>query len=136
VKDRPIVLFLCIHNSGRSAAARVLLDHYAQGRVGVLSAGSEPGNQINPAVAQILTERGLDPSKEFPKPLTDGIGRAADVIVTMGCGDACPVYPGKRYLDWELTDPAGLPVEQVRPIVDDIDQRVQALLGQLVPATT
>ncbi len=136
VKDRPIVLFLCVHNSGRSAAARVLLDHYAQGRVEVLSAGSEPGDQINPAVAQILTERGLDPSKEFPKPLTDEIARAADVIVTMGCGDACPVYPGKRYLDWELTDPAGLPVEQVRPILDDIDQRVQALLGQLVPAAT
>ena len=136
MKDRPVVLFLCIHNSGRSAAARVLLDHYAQGRVEVISAGSEPGDRINPAVAQILTERGLDPSKEFPKPLTDEIGRDADVIVTMGCGDACPVYPGKRYLDWELTDPAGLPVEQVRPIVDDIDRRVQALLGQLVHATT
>ena len=136
MKDRHVVLFLCIHNSGRSAAARVLLDHYAQGRVEVISAGSEPGDRINPAVAQILTERGLDPSKEFPKPLTDEIGRDADVIVTMGCGDACPVYPGKRYLDWELTDPAGLPVEQVRPIVDDIDRRVQALLGQLVHATT
>ena len=136
LKDRPIVLFLCIHNSGRSAAARVLLDHYAQGAVEVLSAGSEPGDQINPAVAQILTERGLDPSKEFPKPLTDEIARAADVIVTMGCGDACPVYPGKRYLDWELTDPAGLPVGQVRPIVDDIDRRVQALLAELIPAST
>jgi len=136
VNDRPIVLFLCIHNSGRSAAARVLLDHHAQGRVEVLSAGSEPGDRINPAVAQILTDRGLDPSKEFPKPLTDEVARAADVIVTMGCGDACPVYPGKRYLDWELTDPAGLPTEQVRPIVDDIDRRVQALLGELVPATT
>ena len=136
VKDRPIVLFLCVHNSGRSAAARVLLDHYAQGRVEVLSAGSEPGDQINPAVAEILTERGLDASKEFPKPLTDEIARAADVIVTMGCGDACPVFPGKRYLDWELTDPAGRPVEEVRPIVDDIDRRVQALLSELAPATT
>jgi protein-tyrosine-phosphatase len=136
VKDRPIVLFLCTHNAGRSAAARVLLDHYAQGRVEVLSAGSEPGDQINPAVIQVLTERGLDPSKEFPKPITDEIARASDVIVTMGCGDACPVYPGKRYLDWELTDPAGLPVEQVRPIVDDIDHRVQALLAELVPAST
>lgn len=136
MKDRPIVLFLCIHNSGRSAAARVLLDHQAQGKVEVLSAGSEPGDQINPAVAQILTERGLDPSKEFPKPLTDEIARAADVIVTMGCGDACPVYPGKRYLDWELTDPAGLSVDQVRPIIDDIDRRVQALLAELVPAST
>ncbi len=130
---RPVVLFLCIHNSGRSAAARVLLDSYAQGRVEVLSAGSEPGDAINPAVAHILTERGLDPTQEFPKPLTDEIARVADVIVTMGCGDACPVYPGKRYLDWELTDPAGLPVEQVRPIVDDIDRRVQALLTELVP---
>jgi arsenate reductase (thioredoxin) len=135
VKDRPIVLFLCTHNSGRSAAARVLLDHYAQGRVEVLSAGSEPGNAINPAVVQILNERGLDASKEFPKPITDEIARAADVIVTMGCGDACPVYPGKRYLDWDLTDPAGLPVDLVRPIVDDIDHRVQALLAELVPAT-
>ena len=135
MKDRPVVLFLCIHNSGRSAAARVLLDHYARGRVEVHSAGSEPGNHINPAVAQILTERGLDPSQEFPKPLTDEIARIADVIVTMGCGDACPVYPGKRYVDWELPDPAGLPVEQVRPIVDDIDGRVQALLSELVPAT-
>jgi arsenate reductase len=136
VKDRPVVLFLCIHNSGRSAAARVLLDHHAQGRVEVLSAGSEPGDQINPAVAQILTEAGLDPSKEFPKPITDEIARAADVIVTMGCGDACPVFPGKRYLDWELTDPAGLPVEAVRPIIEDIDRRVQALLAELVPAST
>jgi protein-tyrosine-phosphatase len=136
VKDRPIVLFLCTHNAGRSAAARVLLDHYAQGRVEVLSAGSEPGDQINPAVVQVLTERGLDASKEFPKPITDEIARAADVIVTMGCGDACPVYPGKRYLDWELTDPAGLPVDEVRPIVDDIDHRVQALLAELVPAAT
>jgi protein-tyrosine-phosphatase len=132
VKDKPIVLFLCIHNSGRSAAARVLLDHHAHGTVEVLSAGSEPGDQINAAVAQILTERGLDASKEFPKPITDETARAADVIVTMGCGDACPVYPGKRYLDWQLTDPAGLPLELVRPIVDDIDRHVQALLAELI----
>ncbi len=134
MKDRPVVLFLCTHNAGRSAAARVLLDHYAQGKVEVLSAGSEPGDAINPAVVQILTERGLDATREFPKPITDEIARAADVIVTMGCGDACPVYPGKRYLDWELTDPASLSVEQVRPIVDDIDSRVQALLAELIPA--
>ncbi len=132
MSDRPVVLFLCVHNSGRSAAARVLLDHYGGGRIEVLSAGSEPGQQINPAVAQILAERGLDPTREFPKPLTDEVARAADVIVTMGCGDACPVYPGKRYLDWELTDPAGLPVEQVRPIVADIDRRVQVLVAQLI----
>jgi protein-tyrosine-phosphatase len=134
VNDRPVVLFLCTHNAGRSAAARVLLDHYAHGRVEVLSAGSEPGDHVNPAVVQILTERGLDPSKEFPKPITDEVARAADVIVTMGCGDACPVYPGMRYLDWELTDPAGLPIEQVRPIVDEIDQRVQDLLVEVIPA--
>jgi len=132
VKDVPIVLFLCTHNSGRSAAARVLLDHYAHGRVEVRSAGSEPGDELNPSVVTILTERGLDATQEFPKPITDEIARAADVIVTMGCGDACPVYPGKRYLDWELTDPAGKPIEEVRPIVDEIDHRVQTLLTELV----
>jgi len=133
---RPAVLFVCIHNSGRSVAARVLLDHHAEGRVEVLSAGSEPGDHINPAVQQVLVERGLDPSKEFPKPLTTEVAMAADVVVTMGCGDACPVFPGKRYLDWELADPAGLPVHQVRPIVDEIDRRVQALLGELLPTST
>ena len=129
--DRPTVLFLCIHNSGRSLAAKVLLEHYAEGRVDVRSAGSEPGNQLNPSVVAVLKERGLDPSREFPKPLTDDDARTADVVVTMGCGDTCPFYPGKRYLDWELTDPAGLPVEQVRPIVDDIDRRVRQLLHDL-----
>jgi len=133
VSDVPVVLFLCIHNSGRSVAARVLLDHYAHGRVEVLSAGSEPGNQLNPSVVAILAERGLDATKDFPKPLTDDMAQTADVIVTMGCGDTCPVYPGKRYLDWEITDPAGLPVDQVRPIVDDIDNRVRALLEELIP---
>jgi arsenate reductase (thioredoxin) len=136
VKDRPVVLFLCTHNAGRSVAGRVLLDHYAQGRIEVLSAGSEPGDQLNPAVLQILTERGLDTAMEFPKAITDASARAADVIVTMGCGDACPVYPGRRYIDWELTDPAGLPVEQVRPIVDAIDLRVKALLAELAPSNT
>jgi arsenate reductase (thioredoxin) len=130
-QDHPVVLFLCIHNSGRSLAARVLLDHYAKGRIRVESAGSEPGNQLNPSVVAILEERGLDVSKEFPKPLVDETAREADVIVTMGCGDTCPVYPAKRYLDWELTDPAGKPVEEVRPIIDDIDQRVRALMDQL-----
>jgi arsenate reductase len=130
----PVVLFVCVHNSGRSAAARVLLENYAQGRVEVLSAGSEPAAQVNPAVVAILAERNLDATKEFPKPLTDEMARTADVIITMGCGDTCPVYPGKRYLDWELTDPAGLPVDQVRPIVDDIDRRVQGLLAELVTA--
>lgn len=129
--DTPEILVVCTHNAGRSVAARVLLDHYGQGRVVVRSAGSAPGDEINPAVAQILTERGLDVSKEFPKPLTDDAARAADVIITMGCGDACPVYPGKRYLDWALEDPAGRPVEEVRPIVEDIDRRVRELLGEL-----
>ena len=134
MNEVPVVVFVCTHNAGRSVAARVLLDYYAQGRVEVRSAGSAPGDHINPAVIEILTERGLDPTKEFSKPLTDEVARAADVLVTMGCGDACPVYPGKRYLDWELPDPAGQPVEAVRPIVDDIDRRVQALLAELVPA--
>jgi len=132
---QPVVLFLCTHNAGRSLAAKVLLDHYAQGQVEVRSAGSEPGNQLNPAVVELLRERGLDPSREFPKPLTDDAARAADVVVTMGCGDTCPVYPGKRYLDWELQDPAGLPVEAVRPIVDEIDRRVRNLLYDLVPGS-
>jgi protein-tyrosine-phosphatase len=127
----PVVLFLCIHNSGRSLAAKVLLEHYAVGRVEVRSAGSEPGQQLNPSVVAVLRERGLDTSREFPKPLTDGDARAADVVVTMGCGDTCPFYPGKRYVDWELSDPAGLPIEEVRPIIDDIDRRVQALLAEL-----
>jgi len=126
-----VVLFLCTHNAGRSLAARVLLDSYAQGRIDVRSAGSEPGDQLNPAVVAILSERGLDPAKEFPKALTDETAREADVIVTMGCGDTCPVYPGKRYLEWDLEDPAGQPVESVRPIVDEIDRRVRALLDDL-----
>lgn len=131
MSDRPVVLFLCIHNSGRSLAAKVLLDHYAQGRIEVRSAGSEPASRLNASVVAVLEERGLDPSREFPKPLTDQDAQAADVVVTMGCGDSCPFYPGKRYLDWELTDPAGLAVDAVRPIVDDIDRRVRRLLTEL-----
>jgi protein-tyrosine-phosphatase len=134
MNEPPTVLFLCVHNAGRSLAARVLLDHYADGRLEVLSAGSEPGDRLNPSVVAILEERGLDPTREFPKPLTDDMAQASDVVVTMGCGDTCPVYPGKRYLDWELDDPAGLPVESVRPIVDEIDRRVRALLDELVPS--
>ncbi len=131
--NKPVVLFLCIHNAGRSLAARVLLDHYAEGRIDVESAGSEPGDKLNPSVVAILAERGLDPTQEFPKPLTDESARLADVIVTMGCGDTCPVYPGKRYVDWALEDPAGKSVDQVRPIVDEIDRRVRDLLTELVP---
>jgi protein-tyrosine-phosphatase len=126
-----VVLFLCTHNAGRSVAGRVLLEHYANGRVEVLSAGSEPGDAINPAVAQILIERGLDPAHEYPKLVSDELAQKADVIVTMGCGDACPVFPGKRYVDWELADPAGLTIEQVRPIIDGIDTRVRALIEEL-----
>ena len=132
---RPVVLFLCVHNAGRSLAARVLLDHYAGGRIDVRSAGSEPGEQLNPSVVALLLERGLDPGKEFPKPLTDALAHEADVIVTMGCGDTCPVYPGKRYLDWELDDPAGQPIDVVRPIVEEIDRRSQALLAELLGET-
>jgi protein-tyrosine-phosphatase len=126
---------VCTHNAGRSVAARVLLDHYSEGRVVVRSAGSAPGDTINPSVAAVLAENGLDVSKEFPKKLTDEAAQAADIIITMGCGDACPVYPGKRYIDWALEDPAGQPIEVVRPIVDDIEQRVLALLRELGTAT-
>jgi arsenate reductase (thioredoxin) len=134
MSDRPVVLFVCTHNAGRSLAAKVLLDYYAQGRIEVRSAGSKPADHLNSAVVTVLEERGLDPSREFPKGLTDDDARAADVVVTMGCGDTCPVYPGRRYLDWDLPDPAGLPVEEVRPIVEDIDGRVRALLLELTSA--
>jgi protein-tyrosine-phosphatase/DNA-binding transcriptional ArsR family regulator len=134
VSDVPEVLFVCVHNAGRSQMAAALLDHHAKGKVHVRSAGSAPADQINPAVAAAMDEWGIDVSREFPKPLTDEFVRAADVVITMGCGDACPIYPGKRYEDWELQDPAGQPVEVVRRIRDDIDTRVQQLLGELVPA--
>ncbi|HYB16752.1 MAG TPA: arsenate reductase ArsC [Streptosporangiaceae bacterium] len=130
--DIPVVLFVCTHNAGRSQMAAALLDHAAAGRVRVTSAGSQPAGQLNPAVVQAMAEIGLDLSREYPKPLTAGKVQAADVVITMGCGDACPVYPGKRYLDWNLPDPAGLPVEQVRPIRDNISRRVQQLLAELV----
>ena len=132
--DTPEILVVCTHNAGRSVAARVLLDHYGRGRVTVRSAGSTPGDDINPAVAEILTERGLDVTKEFPKPLTDEAARSADVIITMGCGDACPIFPGKRYEDWELDDPAGQGIESVRPIRDEIRARIEKLLAEILPA--
>ncbi|MGZ6493833.1 MAG: arsenate reductase/protein-tyrosine-phosphatase family protein [Actinomycetota bacterium] len=134
-KETPEVLFVCVHNAGRSQMAAALLDHHAAGRVHVLSAGSTPADEINPAVVQALAEKGIDISKEFPKPLTDEFVRAADVVVTMGCGDACPIYPGKRYLDWELPDPAGKAIEEVRPIRDEIERRVKALLSEMVSTT-
>ena len=127
----PVVVFVCVHNAGRSLAARVLLDHYAEGRLDVRSAGSDPADEPNASVLTVLRERGLDPSRELPKALTDETARVADVIVTMGCGDTCPYFPGKRYLDWDLEDPAGKPVDAVRPIVDEIDRRVHALLAEL-----
>ena len=129
----PEVLFVCVHNAGRSQAAAALLRHHGGHRVRVRSAGSAPSSSINPSIAAVLAERGIDISDEVPKKLSDAAAEAADVIVTMGCGDECPFFPGKRYLDWELTDPAGLPVEQVRPIVDEIERRVVALLAELDP---
>jgi len=132
--DIPEVLFVCTHNAGRSQMAAALLDHQAAGRVHVTSAGSQPADQLNPAVVQAMAEIGLDLSHEYPKLLTAGKVQGADVVITMGCGDACPVYPGKRYLAWDLPDPAGLSVEQVRPIRDDISHRVEQLLAELVAA--
>ena len=129
--DIPEVLFVCTHNAGRSQMAAALLDHQAAGRVRVTSAGSQPASQLNPAVVQAMAEAGLDISREFPKPLTTDQVQAADVVITMGCGDACPVYPGKRYLDWDLPDPAGLDVAAVRPIRDEIRRRVAALLDEI-----
>lgn len=131
----PEVLFVCVHNAGRSQMGAALLDHHANGRVQVRSAGSAPAGEINPAVRAAMAELGLDLSREYPKPLTDDAVQAADVVITMGCGDACPVYPGTRYLDWNLPDPAGKSVEEIRPIRDEIDRRVRTLLEQLVPAT-
>jgi protein-tyrosine-phosphatase len=132
VSGLPEVLFVCVHNAGRSQMAAALLHHHAAGRVHVRSAGSAPTDEINPAVVAAMDEIGLDLSQEFPKPLTDEFVQAADVVITMGCGDACPLYPGKRYLDWVLDDPAGKSVADVRPIRDEIDRRVQELLSELV----
>lgn len=130
-KRRPVVLFLCTHNAGRSLAARVLLESYANGSVDVRSAGSDPATHLNPSVVAVLEERGLSVTGEGPKLFTDTDARAADVVVTMGCGESCPVYPGRRYLDWDIEDPAGLPVEPVRKVVDEIDRRVRHLLDEL-----
>jgi arsenate reductase (thioredoxin) len=133
VTDRlPEVLFVCVHNAGRSQMAAALLDHYAQGRVVVRSAGSTPAEEIDPAVVAAMEEVGLDLSKEYPKPLDIEAVEASDVVVTMGCGDACPVFPGRRYIDWELADPSGLALDEVRPIRDDIDQRIHVLLSELL----
>jgi arsenate reductase (thioredoxin) len=125
------VLFVCVHNAGRSQMAAGLVKLRSKGRVHVRSAGSAPGDEINPAVVEVMTEIGVDMSEEFPKPLTDEVVRAADVVITMGCGDACPIYPGKRYEDWTLEDPDGKDVATVRRIRDEIDARVQRLVAEL-----
>ncbi|TMD35541.1 MAG: arsenate reductase ArsC [Chloroflexi bacterium] len=132
--DAPEVLFVCVHNAGRSQMAAALLNQQAGGRVRVRSAGSEPASSLNPRVVEAMQEVGIDISQEFPKPLTDNSVRSADVVITMGCGDACPIYPGKRYEEWDLEDPAGKDVESVRRIRDEIGARVKKLVGELVPS--
>ena len=127
----PDVLFVCVHNAGRSQMAAALLERKAEDRVRVLSAGSEPADELNPAVVEAMGELGIDISDERPKKLEDGMVRTSDVVITMGCGDACPIYPGKRYEDWELEDPAGKDLETVRRIRDEIEARVDALLSSL-----
>ncbi len=132
---RPTVLFLCVHNAGRSQMAAGWMRHLAGDRVQVLSGGSAPADTINPAAVEVMREVGIDITDQHPRPWSDEDLDATDVVVTMGCGDTCPVLPGTRYLDWELTDPAGLPLEEVRPIRDDIADRVRALLTELEVAS-
>jgi arsenate reductase (thioredoxin) len=134
VKEQPEVLFVCVHNAGRSQMAAGLVKLRSQGRIHVRSAGSAPADEINPAAVQAMAELGVDLNEAFPKPLTNDAVSAADVVITMGCGDACPIYPGKRYEDWELEDPDGKDLDTVRHIRDEIDQRVQQLIGELLPA--
>ncbi|MCX5442663.1 MULTISPECIES: arsenate reductase ArsC [unclassified Streptomyces] len=129
----PSVLFVCVHNAGRSQMAAAFLTHLAGDRVQVRSAGSAPADSVNPAVVQALTEVGIDISAEVPKVLTAEAVQASDVVITMGCGDTCPVFPGKRYLDWQLTDPAGQGVDAVRPIRDEIERRIRGLIEEIAP---
>ena len=131
-KEQPEVLFVCVHNAGRSQMAAGLVKLRSRGRIHVRSAGSTPAAEINPAVVEAMEELGVDMEEEFPKPLTGEVVRAADVVITMGCGDACPIYPGKRYEDWELEDPEGKDLETVRRIRDAIDDRVQRLIGDVL----
>jgi arsenate reductase len=130
--ERPEVLLVCVHNAGRSQMAAGLVDLRSGGRIGVRSAGSAPADEVNPAVVEAMAEIGVDLSREFPRPLTDDAVRASDVVITMGCGDACPIFPGKRYEDWTLDDPAGQDLETVRRIRDQIDARVQILVSELL----
>jgi arsenate reductase len=132
-KGQPEVLFVCVHNAGRSQMAAGLLHLRSRARIHVRSAGSTPADEINPAVVEAMNEVGVDLAQEFPKPLTDEVVQAADVVITMGCGDACPIYPGKRYEDWDLDDPAGRDLEAVRRIRDTIDGRVYRLIAELLP---
>jgi arsenate reductase (thioredoxin) len=131
-KEQPEVLFVCVHNAGRSQMAAGLVKLRSDGRIHVRSAGSDPGEEINPAVIEAMEELGVDMGDEFPKPLTDEVVRAADVVITMGCGDACPIYPGKRYQDWVLDDPEGQSLETVRRIRDELDGKVRELVGELL----
>ena len=131
---KPKVLFVCVHNAGRSQMAAGFLEHHGAGRVEVLSAGSAPKESINPVAVEAMAERGIDIADRKPKILTPESVQASDVVITMGCGDACPFYPGKRYEDWKLDDPAGQSIEQVRSIRDDIEKRVLALLGEIAPS--
>ena len=131
---RPVVLFLCTHNAGRSQMALGFFHHLAGDAAIAWSGGSEPATSINPAAVAAMAERGIDISAEYPKPWTDEVVRAADVVITMGCGDACPVFPGRRYEEWVLDDPAGMDVAHVRPVRDEIERRVRALLADLVPS--
>ena len=134
--DKPSVLFVCVHNAGRSQMAAAYLTHLSQGRIEVRSAGSAPAAAVNPAAVEAMAEEGIDMSAETPKILTDAAVQDSDVVITMGCGDACPFYPGKRYEDWALEDPAGKGVEAVRPIRDEIKARIQQLIAELLPART
>ncbi|GAA2662056.1 arsenate reductase ArsC [Streptomyces aculeolatus] len=134
MSDKPSVLFVCVHNAGRSQMAAAWLTHLAGDRVEVRSAGSVPADTVNPAVVEAMREVGIDLAHAQPKVLTAGAVQASDVVITMGCGDACPVFPGKTYLDWDLDDPAGQSVEAVRPIRDEIRTRIEALIGDIAPA--
>ena len=131
--EKPTVLFVCVHNAGRSQMAAGYLKHLAGDRVEVLSAGSEPKDQINPVAVEAMAEEGIDIANNTPKVLTTEAVKASDVVITMGCGDTCPIFPGKRYEDWELDDPAGQGIESVRPIRDDIKRRIETLVGELLP---
>jgi len=136
VKKRPVILFLCVHNAGRSQMSAAFAREIGGDDIVVFSAGSAPGETLNPEVVRAMKERGIDISDESPRALTEEMGRSADVVVTMGCGDACPVYPGKRYLDWELSDPAGRRIDEVRLIRDDIEQRVRGLIDDLLKSSS